>query len=170
MSERKRTCSSVSDVGHLQRADVGERHARVFGLAAGIAAVHVRVAEQARRGIAVELLRHPGIRVRVVAERPELLLAEVAAAARDGERHHDAIADLQSRVVLADLDDLAHELMAEHVALLHRRDVAVVDVQVGSADRRRRDLDDRVARIQDDRVGHGLDPDRLPCLPSRRLA
>ena len=136
-------------VRHLQRPDVGKRHARVFRLAAGIAAVHVRVAEQTRRGIAVQLLGHPGIRIRVVAQRPELLLAEVAAAAGDGERHDDAIADLEPRVVFADLDDFAHELVAEDVALLHRRDVAVVDVQVGSADRRRRDLDDGVARIED---------------------
>ena len=153
-------------VRHLQRSDVGKRDARVFRLAAGIAAVHVRVAEQARRGIAVELLRHPRIRIRVVAQRPELLLAEVAAAARDGERHHDAIADLQPRVVLADLDDLAHELVAEHVALLHRRDVAVVDVQIGAADRRRRDLDDGVARIEDDRVRNGLDLDLLCAFPA----
>jgi hypothetical protein len=34
----------------------------------------VRVAEQARCGISVQLFRHPRIRIRVVAERPELLL------------------------------------------------------------------------------------------------
>ena len=84
--------------------------------------------------------------------------------------HHDAIADLETRVVLADLDDFAHELVAEHVALLHRRDVAVVDVQIGSADRRRRHLDDGVARIEDDGVGNGLDAGSSLCLPSRRLA
>jgi hypothetical protein len=39
----------------------------------------------------------------------------------------------------AGLDDLAHELVAEDVALLHRRDVAVVEVQVRAADRRRGD-------------------------------
>jgi hypothetical protein len=34
------------------------------------------------------------------------------------------------------LDDLAHELVAEDVAALHRRDEAVVEVQVRAADRR----------------------------------
>ena len=73
---------------------------------------------------------------------------------------------MRPRVVPADLDDFAHELVAEHVALLHRRDIAVVDVQVGSADRRRRHLDDRVARIEDDRIGNGLDPDRFFAFPA----
>jgi hypothetical protein len=119
----------------------------------------VRVAEQARCGIPVQLLRHPRIRIRVVTQGPELLLAEIAAATRDGEGHDDAIADFQARVLRADLDDFAHELMAEHVAFLHRRNVAIVDVQIRSADRRRRHLDDGVAWIEDDRVRDGLDPD-----------
>ena len=58
-----------------------------------------------------------------------------------------------------DLDDLAHELMAENVALFHRRDVAAVDVQVRAADGGRGDFDDGVAWIQDRRIGNGLDAD-----------
>ena len=44
-------------VGHLERPDVGERHAHVLRLPAGIAAVHVRVAEQARARIAARASR-----------------------------------------------------------------------------------------------------------------
>src|SRR3712207_8178520 len=40
----------------------------------------------------------------------------------------------------------AHELVAEDVALHDRRHVAVVEVQVGAADRGRGDLHDRVSR------------------------
>jgi hypothetical protein len=40
-------------------------------------------------------------------------LQKVAVAARDGEGTTDAVADLEPRVLLADLDDLAHELVAE---------------------------------------------------------
>src|SRR3954447_14954075 len=47
---------------------------------------------------------------------------------------------------------LAHELVAHDVALLHRRHVAVEQVQVGSADRGRGDLHDRVAAVEDARV------------------
>ena len=55
---------------HFQRADVGERDSYVFRLAAGISAVHVRIAEQARRRVTVQLFGHPGVRVRVIAQRP----------------------------------------------------------------------------------------------------
>ena len=48
-----------------------------------------------------------------------------------------------------DLDDLAHELVAHDVALLHRRHVAVEQVQVGAADRGRGDPHDRVAAVED---------------------
>ena len=117
-------------VGNLHRADVGHGHARVLGLAARVAAHHVRVAEQARARKAVDLLLHPGVRVGVVARREQAAPAEEAVAAGDGERHDHAVADLQVRHRLADLDHLAHELVAEDVALLHRRDEAVVEVQV----------------------------------------
>ena len=72
--------------------------------------------------------------------------------------------------VRPDLDDLAHELVAEDVALLHRRDEAVVEVQVGAADRRRGDLHDGVAPVQDLRVGHLLDPHVLSCRTNSSLS
>jgi hypothetical protein len=59
----------------LDRADVGERHARVLGLAAGVAAGQVRVAEDAGGRVAEHLLGHPGVRVGVLAERVQLVLA-----------------------------------------------------------------------------------------------
>ena len=146
-------------VGHLDRPDVRERHARVLGLASGIAAVHVRIAEQARPRVAADLFGHPRVGVRVVAERPELLLAEVAAAAGNRERHDDAIADFEVAVLATDLDDLAHELVAEDVALLHRRDIAAVDVEIGSTDRGCSDFHDRVARVQQLGIRDVLDAD-----------
>ena len=56
---------------HLDRADVGIGHTEVFGLAAGVAAQHVRVAEQARGRVAPELLRHLVIGVGALAAREE---------------------------------------------------------------------------------------------------
>ena len=52
MLDRKTTFSSGQLFGDDDRADVGVGHAEVFGLAAGVAARHVRVAEQARGGMA----------------------------------------------------------------------------------------------------------------------
>ena len=135
MSERNSTCSSVSPSGTFSGPTSANGTRAYSRLAAGVAAGHVRVAEEAGRRVAVQLLRHPRVRVRVVAQRPELLLAEEAAAARDRERHDDAVADLQLGVLLADLDDFAHELVAEDVARLHRRDEAVVEMEIGAADR-----------------------------------
>ena len=137
-------------VGHavvdLERADVGERHARVLGLAAGEAAEHVRVAEDAARRVAPRASR-PSTRWGSSSRtaRSGLRWQAQQCAAGDREGHDDAVADLQVRHRRPDLDDLAHELVAEDVALLHRRDEAVVEVQIGAADRGRGDLHDRVA-------------------------
>ena len=155
-------------VGDLDRADVGVGHAEILGLAAGKAAQHVRVAEQARRRLAHRLAGDLGVGVRGVAERVQLPLAEPAGAARDRERHDDAVALLELRDGRPDLDDLAHRLVAEDVARLHRRHVAVVEVEVGAADGGRGDLDDHVARILDLRVGDGVDPDVALAVPANR--
>ena len=117
------------------------------------------------RRVAEHLLGHPRVRVGVLAHGVQLVLAGPAVAAGDRERHDDAVADLQVADAPADLDDLAHELVAEDVALLHRRDVAVVEVQVRAADRRRGDLHDRVAVVEDLRVRDVLDLDRVAARP-----
>ena len=76
--------------------------------------------------------------IAVVAGAELLLLAEEAVAAADRERHDDAVA-LVEAALRADLDDLAHELVAKHVAWPKPGDVAVVKVKVGPADSRRGD-------------------------------
>ena len=64
----------VSDaVGNLDRADVGHRHAKIFGLAAGVAAEHVAESEQAGWRLPHRLGRQLGIRVRAVAARKQTL-------------------------------------------------------------------------------------------------
>ena len=85
--------------------------------------------------MAPHLLRHPRVRIRVLAEREHLLLAEEAVAAGDGKGHHDAVAYLQLLHIRPDLDDFAHELVPHDVARLHGGDESVVKVQVGAADR-----------------------------------
>src|SRR6185295_12729988 len=95
------------------------------------------------------LLGHPRIRIRVLTQRKHLFLAEETVATRDRKRHDDAIADLQIRHFAANFHDLTHELMTENIATLHRGNETVVKVQVGTTDRRRADLHDRVALVED---------------------
>jgi hypothetical protein len=140
-------------VRDLQRIHVGERHPHVLRLAAGVAAVEMRVAVDPGRGEAHQRLVHPGVRIGVVAERVELARAEPAAAAGDRERHDHAVAGAQRLHRRAGLDDLAHEFMSEDVAAHHGRYVAVVEMEIGAADRGERHLHDGVVRIEDLRIG-----------------
>jgi hypothetical protein len=97
-----------------------------------------------------------GVGIGVVAEGPEILLAEQAASARDGERDDHAITALELLDLAADFLDDPHELVAEDIARLHGGDVAIVEVQVAAADGCPRDADDRIAGIDNLRI-----PDRV---------
>src|SRR3546814_8112373 len=55
--------------------------------------------------------------------------------------------------------NFAHEFMAQYVPRLHRRDIAVIEMEVRPADRRGGDADDGVAGIDDFRIVDGIDPD-----------
>ena len=117
MSERNSTCSSRSPLGNLDGAYIGEGHAHVLRLPPGIAAAKVRVAEQA--GAAVRSCRLAGAAFGLVLSHSDhrLFLAKETLAAADGKRHHHAVTLHQVLDVAADLEHLAHEFMAEDVAL-----------------------------------------------------
>src|SRR5690606_18972256 len=97
------------------------------------------------------------------------MFAKVATAAGDGKRHHDPVAHCQILDRLAYCDHLAHELMAENVALLHGWNVAVVEVEVGAADRGQADLYDRVAVVDYGRIGNAVDAHVLAAVPAHRF-
>jgi hypothetical protein len=128
----------VREVGlDLERADVRERDPGVLGLPAREAAGEMGVAEDAGRRVAEHLLRQSRVGVGVLAHGIQFGAARGARPAGDRERDHDPVADPELAGVhaVADLDDLTHELVTHHVALLHRRHVAVDQVQVRPADR-----------------------------------
>ena len=79
-------------------------------------------------------------------------LAESAAATRGDARDQDVVSNLKVGDGRARLDDGADGLVAEDGTGLNRRDVALEDVEVAAADRRKIDLDDRVSRELNRRV------------------
>jgi hypothetical protein len=84
--------------------------------------------------------------------------AELAAAVREGERHHDVLAGLHRVDVRADIIHHADRLVAHApsaVGGLH----PVVRPQVAAADAGAGDADDGVGWLDAPRVGDVLDPD-----------
>ena len=161
----------VGQVGlDLQRADVGERHPRVLCLTAREAAGQMRIAEDPGDRVAEHLLRDPGVGVGVLAAGVQLGGAGAARAAGDRERHDDPVPDAQPIRIdaRADLDHLAHELVAHDVAVLHRGHVPVDQVQVRAADRGGGDPHDGIAAVQDLRVRHVPDLDLVAARPGVR--
>src|SRR5262245_3609965 len=129
----------------------------------------MRVSVDSRRRMAEKFLGHPGVGVRVLAERIHLPLTEKTGAAGDREADHYAVAYLQRLDLGPDLDDFTHELMPDDVPLLHRRNETVVKVQVGAADRRGCDPHNRVALVDDLRVWHIHYPQVLFSVPAISL-
>ena len=101
------------------RPDIGIGHSEIFGLAARIAAKQMRVAEQAGRRMAPQLLDSFVVGIGSLAARVKAALLEKTFAASDRERNDDAVADLEVFDVGADLDHLAHGFMSENVAFFH---------------------------------------------------
>src|SRR6188508_3360297 len=97
--------------------------------------------------MAHRLDRQSGIRVRSVAAGEEALLTEPASAAANRERDNDAITFFQGANVGADLDDLAHVLVAQDIAAFHSRLISIKEVQIRAANRAGGDLNNHVARV-----------------------
>jgi len=153
-------------IGNDDRPDVGVRHPDIFGLPAGVTAGEMRVSERGAHRVSHQEPRgvHRLCGVAVVAGAELLLLAEEAIATADGERNDDPLTFLQ-RTFRSDFHNLAHEFVAEDVARPKRRDIAVVQVKVRTADRGRGDAQDGVSRVDDFGIGHGLDAHVVATLP-----
>ena len=98
---------------------VGKGHADVFRLSAGIAARQMRVAEQTCRGVAKELVGRVAIAIGALTHGKIAAFALIALAADDGARDDDPVSHLERRVLLADFDHFAHELVSHDVTEFH---------------------------------------------------
>ena len=125
-------------LGHLVHGCLGVRHPHVLGLGAVD-----QVAEDPadpRRSLVTQAVRE------------DALLAEAAVTARLDAGDDHVVADRELGHRAAHLGDHADTLVAEDPAGRDRRHVALEDVQVGAADRRRVDPHDDVRRILDLRI------------------
>lgn len=93
------------------------------------------------------------------------MLAVPALSANDERGDDDAVALPDALDRRADFLDHAHELMADHIAGLHARDIAVDEVQVRAAGRRQADAQDGVMGIHDLGVLHRADPQVVHAVP-----
>src|SRR5918999_2777143 len=107
--------------------------------------------------MAKHLLSHPGVWIGVLTEREHLFFTEETPATSNREGNNYTIADGQVRDLTADFNDLAHKLVTKNVARNHRRNELVVQVQVRTADRGGRDLNDGIALVQDLRIRNVFD-------------
>ncbi len=158
-------------LGDLDHRTGGEWHAHVLGLAARVSAGDMRIAEQARGGVAEEGLGQVRIAIGGLADGEVAFPALLAFAADHLERHDHPVADLEALGpgFRARLHDFPHGFVAHDVAGAHGRHHSVHQVQVRATDARRGDPDDRVLRVFDDGIGDGLAAEVLLALPADRL-
>ena len=158
-------------VRDLDRPDVGERHADVLRLAARVAAVEVRVAEQARAARsrrAPPPSRRSGSSCRRATSGPARQKKQPPHAIGNGTTTRSP----RRRFVTPAPTSTTSPMNSwpRMSPGLHRRDEAVVEVEVGAADRGRGHADDRVARIEDRRIRDRLDADVPgPCQQTARM-
>src|SRR6266700_718980 len=157
----------VAEAGrYFHRAHVGKGHADVFCLSAGIAAIHMGVAKKSRTRIAIGFLRHPGVWVRVVAERPQLPLTEKTLATGNGKRHHDPVAGAEVRHGAANLNHLTHAFVSEDVPFVHGGNIPIVEMHIRAANSAQCDLDDGVPWIEDLRLRYRFNTDIAFAIPA----
>src|SRR3954464_3996218 len=81
-------------------------------------------------------------------------LTVFAATALGHSGNQNAVADRETADRVTDLRDRAHRFVAEYSSIGHRGDIALQDVQVGSADSGHVDFDDDIRRVLDGRIRH----------------
>ena len=137
-------------IGDLDRSVVGVWYPEQFGLPTGHLTVELRVAEQC---CPAPLIAYLGC----LALRLQTLVAHETVAARDVEWHHDPVPDVQVRHAGTNCFHDAHRFMAEYVPGGHERCKHLVEMQVRTAQPAGGDPDDGIGRIDDHRVGDGVD-------------
>ena len=171
MSQRNSSFSSANAVRHLDVGGVGEGHAQIFGLAAGIAAGQMRVAEQARRACGRTPCRRDRFLRLVVSQTEKLPRLHWSHSPQMIVKGTTTRSPFFSLPLTPEPTSTTSPMVSWPMMSpgSMRRDEVVEQVQVGAADRAARDLDDGVARILDLGIGHGVAADVLLAVPDQRL-
>jgi hypothetical protein len=99
----------AESIRHLRWSDVGKWHPHVLSLPVGVTAVSSRKGPHLNSRTVSPRLTRSGWSCRTATE---VVRAEIAAAARNRKRHHDAVALPEGLDVRPDVHDLAHEFVA----------------------------------------------------------
>src|SRR3954470_5993110 len=149
---------------------LGKRDAKIFRLAAGIAAGQMCIAEQARSRVSESLVCKILVAVRRFANGKVPTPALFAFAADNGEWYHHPIAHLERFPCRrTNLYHLAHGFMAHHVPGFHSGHEVVVEVEVRAANRATGYLDDGVPLLLDPGIGYALTADVRGAMPNECL-
>src|SRR5690606_34842108 len=127
----------VDFAGQLHQADIGEGNTRHLGLQAVEGTGDFRAAVKGGAGLLA-------VGVGLVALGIVAGAAVAAVAAGDGGGHHHAITDVQVAHIAAQRLDDTHGLVTEDGALAHAADGAPHEMQVGAADGRCGNANDRI--------------------------
>ena len=139
-----------------RRENVAEHHERFFirvRRQSVQARVGMRGAHVLRLGTIDSVAENPSARSAV---RKHPLSTQITDPARADTRDEHAVAFAKRRHERTHGLDHAYAFVPKNSAGRDRRDVALQDVQIRAADRRRRDPDHRIARVSNDRLGPGL--------------
>ena len=142
----------------LDRVVVSAAHAQELGLPARHRTVELRVPVEGGTGPLLAVLRD-------VALGRQPRVAHLAVSAGDHKRHNNSIPNCEFRHAVAHFFDDAHRLVAKDVAPREERPEHAVEVQVGPANRGRRDPDDHIPRILDGGPGDRRNFDLAVRLP-----
>src|SRR3954462_15334456 len=116
----------------------------------------MRIPKYSSRRMPPHLFSHPGVWIRILANREQPLLTGKTAATSNRKWDDDSVSLFEVIHPTAHFYDLAHELMAQDIALLHARNISVVQMKIGVADRGRCDSHNRISIVQNLRVGNLL--------------
>src|SRR5690554_1226289 len=155
-------------LGKTEGARIGLRHPHILRLPARDAAIQVAVAEQGSPGGDLLLVQNRASSgVGGLAGGVQVHVAEEAAAAGDHEGHYDPLALAHSGYAPAGFHHFAEEFVAEDVTLLHLRNGAAIQVQVGAADRRGGNPQNDVVILQNGRIRYRFDADIMTAVVSK---